>query len=195
VWARSRYGAGGVRNVIGKPLLRLLPSCQVQPFGAPLRAARARANRSARSGCARQYESIASRGVGGMNGRLRARASTAGGKIAGNFLERRASACLFLSAFSSSHLDISGLTDEAIIPSTRKAFVTVASLLWAFEPSSGLYTVRKKTNIRTIIGPGRLKLMAKSHLKLVTPAIKKRTVAPKRRRNGAATATCEPASI
>jgi hypothetical protein len=83
----------------------------------PLRAARARANRSARIGCARQYESIASRGVGGMNGRLSARASTAGGKIAVNFLERRVSACLFLSALSSSHLDIPGPVDEAIIPS------------------------------------------------------------------------------
>jgi hypothetical protein len=51
-----------------------------------------------------------------MNGRLRARVSTAGGKIVGNFLERRASACLFLSAFSSSHLDIPGSVDEAIIP-------------------------------------------------------------------------------
>ena len=56
--------------MVGKAFLRLLPSCQVQPFGAPLRAARARANRSARIGCARQYASIASRGVGGMNGRL-----------------------------------------------------------------------------------------------------------------------------
>jgi hypothetical protein len=94
--------------VVGKPVLRLLPSCQLQPFGAPLRAARARANRSARIGCARQYESIANRGVGGMNGRLSARASTAGGKIAGRALVRRASACLFLASFSSCHLDTPG---------------------------------------------------------------------------------------
>src|SRR5262249_12494039 len=115
--ARSRYGVGGVRNVIGKPLLRLLPSCHFQPFGAPLRAARARANRSARIGCARQYESIASRGVGGMNGRLSARGSTTGGKIAGKLLESRSTARLFLSVFSSCHFDMSSPTDEAIIPS------------------------------------------------------------------------------
>jgi hypothetical protein len=60
----------------------------------------ARANRSARIGCARQYESIASRGVGGVNGRLRARASTAGGKIAGIDLESRANDLRFRSAFS-----------------------------------------------------------------------------------------------
>jgi hypothetical protein len=40
-----------------------------------------------------------------MNGRLRARASTAGGKIVGKLLERRTSACLFRASFSSCHLD------------------------------------------------------------------------------------------
>jgi hypothetical protein len=44
--------------------LRLLPSYHVQPFGALLRAASARANRSARIGCARQYESIATAASG-----------------------------------------------------------------------------------------------------------------------------------
>jgi hypothetical protein len=48
-YSRSRYGAGGVRNVPGSPLPRS-PSRQVQPLGAPLRAARARARRSARNG-------------------------------------------------------------------------------------------------------------------------------------------------
>ena len=71
-YSRSRYGAGGVRNVPGRPLPRS-PSRQVQPLGATLRAARARARRSARSGWAPQYDSIASRGVGGTNGRLSAR--------------------------------------------------------------------------------------------------------------------------
>ena len=45
-------------------------------------------------------------------------------------------------------------------------------------------TVRKKPNVRTDPGMGTLKSMAKSHLKLVTPATKKRTVTPRRRRNG-----------
>src|SRR5262249_46227186 len=47
-----------------------------------------------------------------------------------------------------------------------------------------LYTVRKKANIRTDVWAGRSKRMAKSHLKLVTPTAKKRTVTPRRRRNG-----------
>src|SRR5215472_5215870 len=40
------------------------------------------------------------------------------------------------------------------------------------------------TNIQTDMQAGRLEPMAKSHLKLVTPTAKKRTVAPRRRRNG-----------
>jgi hypothetical protein len=103
---RHLLDAGGVRNVIGNPLLRLLPTCQFQPFGAPVRAARARANRSARSGCARQYESIASRGVGGIKGRLRARVSTGAGKISGRFLERRERDRLFRSACSVCQFDM-----------------------------------------------------------------------------------------
>ena len=48
--------------------------------------------------------SIASRGVGGMNGRPSARASTAGGKMLGKLFVSRVSACLFLLSFSSSQL-------------------------------------------------------------------------------------------
>jgi hypothetical protein len=59
-----------------------------------------------RSRCAPQYESIASRGVGGTNGRPSARDRTADGKMRGNALVRRASDRRLLSAFSSSHLDI-----------------------------------------------------------------------------------------
>src|SRR5262249_28010468 len=95
--------------------------------GAPLHAARARANRSARSGCARQYESIASRGVGGMNGRLRARVSTAGGKILGKLFESRSSARLFRSALSSCHLDMVGLCAGDRVAWSRKAFVPVTA--------------------------------------------------------------------
>ena len=47
-------------------------SRQVQPSGVPLRRASARASRSARSGCARQYPSTASRGIGGVQRRLSA---------------------------------------------------------------------------------------------------------------------------
>jgi hypothetical protein len=79
---------------------------QVQSLGAPLRAARARARRSARNGWAPQYDSIASRGVGGSNGRLSARDRTPDGKTVGNALLRRASDCRFLSAFSSCRPDI-----------------------------------------------------------------------------------------
>ena len=142
MWVRSRYGADGVRNVIGNPLLRSLPSCHVQPFGALLRAARARANRSARSGCARQYESIASRGVGGINGRLRARASTAGGKIAGKLLERRASAFLFRCAFSSCQLDIVDCPNRVMVAWSRKAFVTVTLVWESFD--DGAFLVRQQ---------------------------------------------------
>jgi hypothetical protein len=71
-----------------------------------VQAARARARRSARIGCARQYDSIASRGVGGMNGRARARARTAGGKIAGSALESRANDFRFRSALSICQLDM-----------------------------------------------------------------------------------------
>src|SRR5271167_2608293 len=80
-WARAREGRA-VRNVPGSPLPRS-PSRQVQPLGAPLRAARARARRSARSGWAPQYDSIASRGVGGTKGRLSARDRTLDGKMVG----------------------------------------------------------------------------------------------------------------
>jgi hypothetical protein len=83
IW-RWRRSEGGRQTA-----LAMLPSCHIQPLGAPLRAANARANRSVRIGCARQCESIASRGVGGMNGRLRARATTAGGKMASKPLQLR----------------------------------------------------------------------------------------------------------
>ena len=53
--------------------------------------------------------SIASLGVGGTKGRARARASTAGGKMRGNDLVRRASVCRFLSALSACHLDVIGI--------------------------------------------------------------------------------------
>src|SRR5205823_632629 len=108
--------------VIGKPLLRLLPSCHVQPLGAPLPTANARANRSARSGCARQYESIASRGVGGMNGRFTARVSATGGKIAGRALQRRANDLRFRSAVSVCQLDMR-LYLKSIVGLRRKTFV------------------------------------------------------------------------
>jgi hypothetical protein len=104
-YSRSRYGAGGVRNVPGSPLPRS-PSRQVQPLGAPRRAARARARRSARKGWVPQYDSIASRGVGGTKGRLSARDRTPDGKMVGNALLRRASDCRFLSAFSSCQPDM-----------------------------------------------------------------------------------------
>jgi hypothetical protein len=91
--------------VNGKPLLRS-PSRQVQPAGAWLRAASARARRSARIGWARQYDSIASRGVGGTNGWARARDSTARGNTGGKALVSRASDRRFLSAFSSCQPDI-----------------------------------------------------------------------------------------
>ena len=110
--------------MIGNPLLRLRPSCHLQTFGDPVRAASARANRSARSGCARQYESIASRGVGGIKGRLRARVSTAGGKISGRLLERRARARLLHSACSVCQFDMRlHFQTVRIITLKRKAFV------------------------------------------------------------------------
>jgi hypothetical protein len=91
--------------VKGKPLLRS-PSRQVQRSGAWLRAASARARRSARIGWERQYDSTASRGVGGTKGRAKARASTARGNIGGSALLRRTSDRRFLSAFSSCQPDI-----------------------------------------------------------------------------------------
>ena len=87
--------------------------------------ASARARRSARSGCAPQYESIASRGVGGTNGRPSARDKTADGKMRGKALVRRASERRFRSSFSSCHLDIIGPREiDGMMPSCRKAFVT-----------------------------------------------------------------------
>ena len=132
--------------MVGKPFLRLLPCRQIQPLGAPLRAARVRANRSARIGCARQYQSIASRGVGGMNGRLSARTSTTGGKIVGRLLESRSTARLFLSAFSSCHFDISGPTDEAIMPSKPLKPLSLSETRFGHLSLVGLYTVRKRHN-------------------------------------------------
>ena len=99
------------------------PSCQVQPFGAPLRAARARANRSARIGCARRDELIANRGVGEMNGRLSARASTAGGNTAGKDLESRANDLRFRSAVSVCQLDMRLRPLVRIVAPSRKTFV------------------------------------------------------------------------
>jgi hypothetical protein len=53
-----------------------------------------------------QYDSIASRGVGGTKGRARARVSTARGNTRGNALVRRTSDRRFLSAFSSCQPEI-----------------------------------------------------------------------------------------
>ena len=58
------------------------------------------------SGVRANMKSIANRGVGGMNGRLRARASTAGGKIAGRAWVRRANDFRLRSACSACQLDI-----------------------------------------------------------------------------------------
>jgi hypothetical protein len=80
-----------VRYEAGNPCSRLSLSFQAQPLGAPLRAASARASRSERIGWARQYESTASRGVGGTKGRPSAQDRTADGKMRGNALLRRAS--------------------------------------------------------------------------------------------------------
>jgi hypothetical protein len=78
---------------------------------------------------------------------------------------------------------------------SQEAGICLAALLSMFDGRSVLadglplaqilYTVRKKANIRTVIRAERLNNMAKSRLKLVTPTIKKRTVTPTRRRNGA----------
>ena len=51
---------------------------------------------------------MASRGVGGTNGRPSARDRTADGKMPGNDFVRRAIERRFLSAFSASHLDMVG---------------------------------------------------------------------------------------
>jgi hypothetical protein len=91
----------------GNPLLRS-PNRQVQPGGAWLRAASARARRSARIGWAPQYDSMASRGVGGIKGRARARDSTARGNTRGNALVRRTSDRRFPSALSSCQPDMYG---------------------------------------------------------------------------------------
>jgi hypothetical protein len=77
-----------------------------------------------RSRCAPQYESIASRGVGGTNGRPSARDRTADGKMRGNALVRRASDRRLLSAFSSSHLDIVAPRIDGMMASCREGFVT-----------------------------------------------------------------------
>ncbi len=79
---------------------------------APRYVRQARARRSARSGCAPQYEFIASRGVGGTNGRLSARERTTLGKMSGKALVRRLSERRFRSSFSSCHLDIIGPRDQ-----------------------------------------------------------------------------------
>src|ERR1019366_2164642 len=44
-------------------------------------------------------------------------------------------------------------------------------------------TVRRRAFVRTVVSTGRAKPMAKSHLKLVTPATVNRTVTPKRAPN------------
>src|SRR5450830_1737578 len=44
-------------------------------------------------------------------------------------------------------------------------------------------TVRRRAFVRTVVSTGRAKHMAKSHLKLVTPATVNRTVTPKRAPN------------
>jgi hypothetical protein len=53
-----------------------------------------------------QYESIASRGVGGTKGRPSARDRTADGKTPGSDFVSRAIERRFLSALSASHLDM-----------------------------------------------------------------------------------------
>ena len=67
-------------------LLAIIAELPSPAAGAPLRVASARASRSARIGWARQYESTASRGVGGTKGRPSAQDRTAGGKRLGNAL-------------------------------------------------------------------------------------------------------------
>ena len=102
--ADSRKGAGGARKLDGRSSRPASPRRHVQPAGAPLRTAKARANRSARIGCARQYESTARRGIAGMNDRCSAWWRTGAGKIAGSALFKRARACRF---FAARHSDIS----------------------------------------------------------------------------------------
>jgi integrase len=53
------------------------------------------------------------------------------------------------------------------------------------RPATGIDTVRKRVTIPIVETTGRLKSMAKSHLKLVAPTTEKRTVAPGRRPNKA----------
>ena len=85
----------------------------------------ARASRSARIGWARQYESTASRGVGGTKGRPSAQDRTGDGKMRGSALLRRASDRRFFSAFSACHSDIFGLPDsDGMVPTKPKGFVT-----------------------------------------------------------------------
>ena len=82
----------GWRSICGgQPMLAIIAELPSPAAGAPLRVASARASRSARIGWARQYESTASRGVGGTKGRPSAQDRTAGGKRLGNALLRRAS--------------------------------------------------------------------------------------------------------
>jgi hypothetical protein len=83
--------------------------------------------------------------------------------MAGKLFERRASAFSFLLSFSACQLVTSDLTDEAIISSTRKLFITVGkfsrplnigrALLYAI---SGLGSLRLDVEIvaqrRTITG-------------------------------------------
>src|SRR4029077_8648110 len=68
---------------------------------------------------------MASRGVGGMNGRVSARLSTPAGKIAGNAFLRRASARRLISAFCSCHVDMrSGPRAASIAPKRKRLFTS-----------------------------------------------------------------------
>jgi hypothetical protein len=66
---------------------------------------------------------MASRGVGGMNGRVIARARTAGGKMKGKFLERRANDLRFRCSFSSCHRDMFVLVPEQVCREVSKIFL------------------------------------------------------------------------
>ena len=81
--------------------------------------------RSARSGCAGQYDSIGAAVSGGTNGRSSARARTAGGKIAGRALERRAKDFRFRSAFSACQLDLRLRPHTCIVAPEAKPSFTV----------------------------------------------------------------------
>src|SRR5215467_9635156 len=86
-----------------------------------------------------------------MNERLRARASTACGKIAGKLLERRTSARVFRASFSSCHRDTAPLPQRGHYFIELVKFLSLLETLGSYTSPEAKGHSRKKANVNVSV--------------------------------------------